>query len=252
MIPYIFVAITWVVPVSQYFYKWDTIEVLKKYVLCINPSQLWFLWMLFWVFIMAWPLWKWMSSLRYIGTAIALVLFCIGVVGSQLMPNVFCIWTAFQYIPFFYVGICVRLKQEQGKKLWIEKIPLFRWILVDILLFVMNLMVEDRKIGFSHLGIITGFAVHLIGAITAFLVLERIAEKVNWRKNRICVVLSKYSMPMYLFHQQLVYFVIFWLNGKVNPYINAGMNFVVSILGSMIISWILMKFKITRFLIGEK
>lgn len=252
LVPYAFVAMIWVVPISQYFMKCNKVEVLKKYVLCINPSQLWFLWMLFWVFMIAWPLWKWLSSSVYIGTVIAIVLFCIGVVGSKVIPNVFCIWTAFLYMPYFYIGIYIRLEQEKKEKVWIEKIPLFFWVLAEIVIYILNLMVAKGKIGFSHFVIITEFAVHMVGAITAFLVLQRIAERVNWRKKRLCVVLAKYSMPMYLFHQQLIYFSIFWLNGKVHPYINAGVNFVVAIMGSMIISWILMKFKITKLLIGEK
>lgn len=251
LVPYAFVAMIWVVPISQYFMKYDKVEVLKKYVLCINPSQLWFLWMLFWIFMIAWPLWKLLSSSVYVGTVIATALFCIGVVGSKVIPNLFCIWTAFLYMPYFYIGIYIRLEQEREKKVWIEKIPLFFWVLAEILIYILNLMVVKGKIDFSHFVILTEFAVHMVGAITAFLVLQRIAECVNWRKKRVCVVLAKYSMPMYLFHQQLIYFSIFWLNGKVHPYFNAVVNFAVAIIGSFIISWGLMKFRITKFLIGE-
>ena len=252
LVPYTFVAIIWVVPISQYFMKYDKVELLKKYVLCINPSQLWFLWMLFWVFMIAWLLWKWVSTSVYIGIVISITLFCVGVVGSKIIPNVFCIWTAFLYMPYFYTGIYIRLEHEREKKVWIEKIPLFFWILVDFLIYILNLLVSKWGIGLSYFVIITEFAVHMVGAITALLVLQRIAECLNWRKNRVCVALAKYSMPMYLFHQQLIYFSIFWLNGKVHPYINAGVNIGIAIMGSMIISWVLMKFKITKFLIGEK
>lgn len=59
-------------------------------------------------------------------------------------------------------------------------------------------------------------------------------------------------MAMYLFHQQIIYFTISALNGVVNPWINAGVNFVAAIAGSLIISAVLMRWKATRFLIGEK
>ena len=62
--------------------------------------------------------------------------------------------------------------------------------------------------------------------------------------------LSTYSMPMYLFHQQIIYFSITILDGVVNPWINAGVNFIVATVGAYIISAILMKWKITRFLVG--
>lgn len=57
---------------------------------------------------------------------------------------------------------------------------------------------------------------------------------------------------MYLFHQQIIYFVIVALDGKVNPWVNVGMNFIVVVIGSFLISALLMRWKITRFLIGEK
>ena len=59
-------------------------------------------------------------------------------------------------------------------------------------------------------------------------------------------------MAMYLFHQQIIHFTISALNGVVNPWINAGVNFVAAIAGSLIISAVLMRWKATRFLIGEK
>lgn len=59
-------------------------------------------------------------------------------------------------------------------------------------------------------------------------------------------------MAIYLFHQQIIYFTIIWLNGKVNPYLNAIVNFIVALVLSSLISTLLMRFKVTRVLIGEK
>ena len=58
-------------------------------------------------------------------------------------------------------------------------------------------------------------------------------------------------MPVYLFHQQIIYFAIILLNGKVNPWIHMIANFAIAVTGALIISIILMKWKITRFLLGE-
>lgn len=57
---------------------------------------------------------------------------------------------------------------------------------------------------------------------------------------------------MYLIHQQVIYFSIILLNGKINPYMNALVNFGVAMIISYVISGILLKFKVTRFLIGQK
>ena len=70
--------------------------------------------------------------------------------------------------------------------------------------------------------------------------------------SKLFYFIVKQSMPIYLFHQQVIYFFIFWLNGLVNPYINASINFIGAMVVSIIISGTLMRFKLTRFLIGEK
>lgn len=57
LVPYAFTAIVWVAPISVYFLHWDVPMLFQKFVLGINPSQLWFLLMLFGVFAIAWPLW---------------------------------------------------------------------------------------------------------------------------------------------------------------------------------------------------
>lgn len=59
-------------------------------------------------------------------------------------------------------------------------------------------------------------------------------------------------MPIYLFHQQVIYVCIFLLNGLINPYIHAALNFIVAMIVSLLISIMTMKFKWTKFLIGEK
>lgn len=81
IIPYVFVAIIWVIPITEYFFQWDRSEIFKRYILCTGPSQLWFLWMLFWVFILAWPLWKILKNPIKGGIA-SLVMYFIGVMGG--------------------------------------------------------------------------------------------------------------------------------------------------------------------------
>ena len=59
-------------------------------------------------------------------------------------------------------------------------------------------------------------------------------------------------MPIYLFHQQVVYVLIYCLNGVLDPYIHVGVNIVGTMLVSVLISSVMMRFKWTRILIGEK
>ena len=98
----------------------------------------------------------------------------------------------------------------------------------------------------------TDFVLHLVGALMAFFVLQKLAERVRWKQNYGFTVLAKYSMPIYLLHQQVIYVLISCLNGVVNPYLHAGINFVGAMAISLLLSFLLMKFKWTRTLIGGK
>lgn len=100
------------------------------------------------------------------------------------------------------------------------------------------------KIGIS-------FASNIVGAIIAFAILQKVADKVKWN-NKGFTLLSKRSMTVYLLHQQIIYFFIYWLNGVVHPYLHAAINFAGSLAISLAIAHVLMKIPFARYLIGEK
>lgn len=84
----------------------------------------------------------------------------------------------------------------------------------------------------------------------AFAILQKAANK--FKNNKTILRLSRRSMIIYLYHQQIIYFFIAGLNGKTLPYANAIINFAGTMLITFIISTLLLKFKITRLLVGEK
>ena len=126
------------------------------------------------------------------------------------------------------------------------------WIVASILLYVAVQYFETVDLMIFKLmtkGIF--FASCIIGSLMAFFVLQRLADLFRWDSKGFAF-LSKRSMVVYLLHQQIVYFGIYLLNGVVHPYLNAAVNFVASTVISLLIATILMKFRITRFLMGEK
>lgn len=250
LVPYVFTAIVWVIPISQYFFRWDIITILKKYFLCENPSQLWFLWMLFDVFAISWPLWKWLSGNIATGLCLSGTLYFAGILGSRISPNIFCIFTACQYILFFFIGIQIRISHEKNNK-HVCLIPWWGWVPIYVILFWIVLMIEQSR-RFKGLYVILEMLLHIVGALLAFAIMNKLSECIRWQKNKIFIMLLKYSMPMYLFHQQIIYWIISIFNGKVLPVIHAGMNFFFSVIGAFIISYLLMKFRITRYLVGEE
>jgi peptidoglycan/LPS O-acetylase OafA/YrhL len=174
----------------------------------------------------------------------------LGLIGSSFVPNFFMIWRACTYTPVFWLGLKLRQKNLR----LIKQIPWFFWILVDVLVFLTVTYVLKGTSIFIKLLLLGGeFILHILGAVMAFVLLQKIANKLSrWKENRVFMRLSKYSMSMYLLHQQVIYFCIAILNGILNPYLHAGVNFFISMVVSFLISAILMRFKITRFLIGEK
>lgn len=253
LVPYVFVMLIWVAPISEYFFRWDLADLIKKYILCINPSQLWFLWMLFGVFAIVWPLRRVMIEKPLVGWTIAIAFYGFGIIGGKFVPNVFCIWTVCQYILFFFIGMRIRVKSENQERLITEIVPWYCWLIADLVLFIGNTFARQQS-GFAWRIMTFGmsFLLHIVGAIMAWTVLQTLAPHIRWQDSKVFHTLSSYSMAMYLFHQQIIYFTISALNGVVNPWINAGVNFVAAIAGSLIISAVLMRWKVTRFLIGEK
>ena len=126
-------------------------------------------------------------------------------------------------------------------------------ILFDLFLFVLlQYSIQAEGFFFKILRLLLSYAVRVWGSLAVFFLLKKIASIVNWKKSKAFIFLTKYTMPVYLFHQQVIYFVIIWLNGKVNPLANASANLIIAMSVSLIISCILMRFKYTRYLIGER
>jgi len=249
IVPYLFVAAAWVVPMECLFGRFDSSTFVIKFVLGTGPSQLWFLLMLFGVFVIFWVSSDYFYKHDFLGAAMALFFYGFSIIGPKFVPNVFQVWTACGYIPLFWIGfkIC-----QHGSAL-LRKPPFAVWLALDIALFaaVEYISLFDGAI-FSLLVLGLSFLLKVIGAIMAFVGLQKLADKVNWRTNKLFSLFSKNSMPVYLIHQQLVYCSIYLLNGLVNPYVHSLVNFAFAMVGSVAVSVLFRRYKLTRALIGEK
>ena len=93
---------------------------------------------------------------------------------------------------------------------------------------------------------------HIIGAVMAFTTLNAFSGKINFKTNRLYLFFEKNNFTIYLFHQQIIYLVITLLNGKVPSGVLAICNFAIAIILSSLIAVVLNKWKLTRFLTGQK
>lgn len=90
--------------------------------------------MLFGVFAIVWPLRRVMIEKPLAGWAIAIAFYGLGIIGGKFVPNVFCIWTACQYILFFFIGMRIRVKSEKQERLITEIVPWYCWLIADLVL----------------------------------------------------------------------------------------------------------------------
>lgn len=253
IIPYIVVSAVWCAPIHYFFFRSNIKEMVNGYVLGISPSQLWFVLMLFWVFIIAYLIGDYSYQHPLIGGICCIILFGFGFVGSVFVPNLYKFFTSCQYFTFFWLGMML---WKFDLKI-LNRIPTIFYFMIDILLFIsVKLLSEKDALMIKLLVVGLSFVLHIVGSVGAFIILGRLfhilkSTKHDLTNNRVYAFLAKNSFPIYLFHQQVIYFTVNKLNGNVSPVMNIVINFVVAIIISGIISTAMSTFKVTRFLVGE-
>jgi len=248
LVPALFVGIVWAIPIGAYYYQYDLKSVIDKFVLAKNPVQLWFLFMLFDVFAVFYLLSDLMKNRLVPGAVVIALLYGAGLVWNEYLPNVFQIGAMFRFLPLFWIGFKIR---QYGSGI-LRKIPALVYIAADIGLFIGLRYLPQMNTLFLKLmenGLF--LALNILGALMAFVTLEKIAGKIR-RETAAFRFFKKNSMTIYLFHQQIIYVMIDLLNGLVNPYLHVLINFSVSLAGASLLSLLLSRTKVTRFLIGEK
>lgn len=249
LIPYAAVSLAWVIPFAMYFFRYDATEIFVRFGLGTSPNQLWFLLMLFFVFAIFHPLSKFFEKNTVGGAIVVLVFYGIGLFGPSFVPNVFQIFRAFMYLPVFWIGFKIR---QCGSR-YLKKIPAVLWLLVHVLLFLLLKTVSAQEgTIYSLLRLGLAFLTNMVGAVMAFVILQKLADRVKWQENKPFAFLIKNAMPVYLFHQQVVYVCIALLDGRIPSYLHAGVNFIGAMAVSLLLSALLMKFRFTKILIGEK
>ncbi|MCD7847909.1 MAG: acyltransferase [Oscillospiraceae bacterium] len=247
LVPYVFMCTIWVAPVYCYFY--GTGGVVSKFVLGVNPGQLWYLLMLFWVFVLFWTISKFADKHPFVGTVIVCLFYFTGwlLFKVEVIPNLYMFKTALMYVLFFYIGFLLR----KYKWDWLYRIPSVVYLAADLALFAVNQLISDYSgLFWSAMRFGVSALLHIVGAVMAFIILQRISEHCG--RSKVVGFFSKHSMAIYLVHQQLIYFTIGWFNGLVPPIALVAINFVLAFGVSTVFAVLMSKTKVTRFLIGSK
>ena len=247
LIPYFFILCVWVVPIYVAFYGWNTSLVIQKFVLGESPHQLWYLSMLFVVFLIFWPL----SNIfkKKWGLFLALLFVATSLLGNHFLPNYFQIWTSFRFLFFFYLGYITRYRFGN----FLKKIPFYLFIILDVIIFVGLIFVGKYEgLMSSLIEVILTFILNCVGVFMVWTTFDFIGDRVPLDSSKIVNFLSQRNMIVYMIHQQFIFVSIYFLYERVNLYVLGLINFVTSLIVSLLIATILLKFNLTRFLVGEK
>ena len=203
LVPYTFVSVIWIIPVSIFFFHFELKDIILNFCLALGPGQLWFLWMLFDVFISFFILCRYFDKFTLIGGITVVLIYFIGIYGNSFVPNVFQIWRAAQYFHLFWLGFEIR---KWNLPIASTEVAICSSIVFNILfsvIYAMGLVLKGTTEYYLCL-----LLLHISGALMAFSILELIGENCNWQNSRTVMALADNSMTIYLFHQQIIYFVI--------------------------------------------
>lgn len=267
LIPALFSSIVWAAPFGFFLFHYSLSDIIDRYLLASSPNQLWFLWMLFWVYLIGYALFKYWFSAS--GVFLVLSLYAVGIIGGKFLPNYFQVWTACKFVIIFWIGCILWILLSPNKSRDFIRWPFESWsnqiqfeckpniiicmlfLTVDVLLFFVNQTIDADGIQEQLVSIGLELLLHIIGAITAFIVLQYIANSIIWDCEPFGI-LSKLTMPMYLFHQQIIYFIILLLRAyALPPWVEMLIIFAGAVIGSYIISLIMSRWNVTRILIGS-
>lgn len=223
---------------------------LQKYILGIAPSQLWFLLMLFLVQTAFLLLGKRVYENVKFVLFLVLGVYCIGLLGEKITYDYFQIWTACRFALYFYLGGLFRIWQRAT----CARVPAVPAVLAEAALFGLYWLSKQQP-GRLFTGIAEGllFLCTLSGIAMALALTEAFAGTACYRRltqKSIYRFFCKYSFPMFLLHEQLIYLSNFALNPILPTAVLALVNFVWAITASGFLSWLLGRGETTRRLFG--
>ena len=240
LIPYILVSILWVIPFAIIVDSKSTINIFTSYVLGINPEQLWFLLMLFLCSLWGWFYRKYRTNRPYFPIIVSVMTFLIGSIGMWKVPNVFQIWNSLIFLTYYIIGIEMECNQLSiGNIKWYF---LVFFVFIHLALFVLGkcLLVKESII-YTFIGYCLSYITHIAGGFTAFIGFQELSKYLNNHKSHCFLFLTKYTMRIFFFHQQIIYLFMILLNGIIPPFFHAFLAFAVSLILSLGISCLIDK-----------
>lgn len=247
LVPYVCVCLLWVMPIETAVAA-DAASTARSIALGINPKQLWFLLMLFGVFMLFYPLTGFFAKHDIAGLAAAVALYVFGTAANHFIPNYFQIWNVCRYVLIFWIGF----KLRQRDWMLLRRIDPLIYIAADIVLLLIVRALPETSLLLELISSGLYMLLCSLGAMMAFFSLQWLDDRVTWQSSRSVAVLIKYSMPVYLLHQQISYLLNALLGSTLSPYIIVPLNTAFTVLASLGLAALLLRYRVTRTMLGEK
>ena len=238
LLPYFVTAVFWCVPFYVVYFSESPSSIFCKFGLATSPNQLWFLFMLFWVFVFFYFISEFLDKHKpIIGLMITVVIYCISTVLAFKLPNVFQIFTAGKYIFFYYLGFLFRKYKENI----FYRIPWIFYLITHITLFALYFFIikNNDALVFKLFKIAIYPIINTIGVLNIIVGLSKFDYNYI-TQTRIFKLLNRHNFVMYLLHQQLIYLTISLFNSRVSTpllvIINLAVSFSISLGMAIIIS----------------
>lgn len=247
LLPYLFTSLFWAAPMAIYFFKYSLWKLFNDFGLMIKPSQLWYLVMLFGVFVFFEFFGKKLKMNAKYFVAVFVATTVVGGILSKLNINIFQFAKIAQFILYFYLGgyIYENRKKISGKQALIMTVG---GVLLYIVVACMNAF-GPNWLSYVSSTVSPLVSVMEVGAIY-YLCTWLVEKKKIKLKNKFYKLYEENSFGIYLFHQQIIYFTIIFLNGVVHPIVQVILSFVIASVISILMTIVLRKFKVTRLMFG--
>lgn len=248
IIPYTLVSLLWAIPMYCLFF--GSRNLIEKFLLMKSPSQLWFLPMLFWQFVVIEVIWHFKPSIlkrpTLLFSIIAIVISLESSIIFHLTGGVFQIASACQYFVIFYAGWAFRAARTE--RFWRLSASII--VLIELTLFAAWYLLS------IHEGIIFALGEHILSPIVRLagcaMVLSVAGKFRNVSSGRVRKRLERNSFGIYLFHQQLVWIILYFLNvSTISPLLTASIAFIFSLLVSSTMTDLLQKCQFGKAILGK-
>ena len=182
IIPYCFVCVVWVIPITTIFYKLPVKDIIINYILGISPAQLWFLLVLFWCYLNFWFIVKYIKTDRII-IIVSLVLYVVGAIERKVFYDFFQFFRGLQFVSIFASGYLIRKYNECIH----HKMLLFFSFCLHIGMYVFSLLYNMGDFVRTAFDLVF----HTASAIFIFELLQFVANSVNWQSNKTIRILIR-------------------------------------------------------------